>query len=137
MTLTARHLLRAGATLLLLGLLVLGFLFVLSGCAVGRELDTGAPMLGIRPDNSIVAAAGGIGGAIGGLIGGPAGAVAGSSILTGIAGLLFGAKRGSDKGWDQATEHYVGKPALAPARPDPVGVVPGPPPVVAVAGQTT
>lgn len=98
----------------------------LSGCTVGRSLDTDEPMLGVAlGDERVGDAAGAIGGVLGGIFGGPAGAAAGTALFGGIATLLWGSRQKSEGrhvGWEEAT----GKPAGAapvgagPAAPSPV-----------------
>ena len=107
------HLRRAlPAAVLLAAVLVLG------GCAVGRSLDDGLPMVGLRlGDDTVVGAAADAAGVIGGVIGGPAGAVLASTLVTAIGGAVWGSRQrvkgehaGERRGWDEA----VGTPAGAP-----------------------
>jgi hypothetical protein len=110
-------------------LIVLLVLFVmLTGCAVGRELESGSPMVGVQlGDPAVIQAASGIGGVVGGLFGGPGGAAAGTALFGGIATLLWGSRQKSEGrhvGWEEAT----GKPGAAPV-PVGGGAVPAVPPV--------
>jgi hypothetical protein len=73
----------------------------LSGCAVGRELDGDAPMVGLRLDGSGVDVASTLGGTIGGLLFGPPGAAVGAGVLGTIAAFLGGTRRGERRGWDE------------------------------------
>lgn len=107
----------------LIGAAVLIALFVLfamlSGCTVGRELDTDSPVIGFRVgDEAIVQAASGIGSVVGGLFGGPAGAATGASLAGAVATAFWGIRRGERKGWDEAVESVKGKPAVAPTIAD-------------------
>lgn len=100
----------------LIGLLVL--FAMLGGCAVGRELQSGDPMFGVRlGDESVVQAASGIGGVVGGLFGGPAGAATGASLAGAVATAFWGIRRGERKGWDEAVESVKGRPAVPPTVP--------------------
>lgn len=111
-----RHALIGAAALIALFILFAA----LSGCTVGRELDTDAPVIGFRVgDEAIVDAATGLGGALGGIFGGPAGAATGASLAGAVAAAFWGVRRGERKGWDEAVETVNGKPALGagPAAP--------------------
>lgn len=106
----------------LIGAAVLIAMFVLfatlSGCTVGRELDTDSPVIGFRVgDEAIVQAASGIGSVVGGLFGGPAGAATGASLAGAVATAFWGIRRGERKGWDEAVESVKGKPAVSPTVP--------------------
>lgn len=104
-----RHALIGAAALIALFILFAA----LSGCTVGRELDTDAPVIGFRVgDEAIVDAATGLGGVIGGIFGGPAGAATGASLAGAVAAAFWGVRRGERKGWDEAVETVTGKPAL-------------------------
>jgi len=104
-----------GAALLIAGFVLFA---MLTGCTVGRELDTDSPVIGFRVgDEAIVQAASGIGGVVGGLFGGPAGAATGASLAGAVATAFWGIRRGERKGWDEAVESVKGKPAVAPTVP--------------------
>lgn len=97
----------------LIALLVL--FAMLGGCAVGRELESGHPMVGLQlGDPAVVQAASSIGGVVGGIFGGPAGAATGASLAGAVATAFWGIRRGERKGWDEAVESVKGKPAVAP-----------------------
>ena len=92
---------------------------MLSGCTVGRELDTDSPVIGFRVgDEAIVQAASGIGSVVGGLFGGPAGAATGASLAGAVATAFWGIRRGERRGWDEAVESVKGRPAVAPVIAD-------------------
>jgi len=117
-----------GAAMLIGGLIVL---FALSGCAVGRSLDTDEPMLGVAlGDTRVGDAAGTIGGLVGGVVGGPAGAAAGTAIFGGIATLIWGSRQravgqkvGEDRGWNDAAATYSAPPVPVVASAVPAGGV--------------
>lgn len=101
----------------LIGLLVL--FAMLGGCAVGRELESGHPMVGLQlGDPAVVQAASSLGGIVGGIFGGPAGAATGASLAGAVATAFWGIRRGERKGWDEAVESVKGKPAVAPTIAD-------------------
>lgn len=88
----------------------------LGGCAVGRELGTGAPMVGITTEdaNGAIAAVGAWGGLIGNLgavlgIGAPATAAGG--LLTWIAARA--SKKREDAAWDEAEQGAERKALIA------------------------
>lgn len=96
-------------------LIALMIVFAMAGCAVGRELESGSPMVGFQlGDPAVIQAASGIGGVVGGLFGGPAGAATGASLAGAVATAFWGIRRGERKGWDEAVESVKGKPAVAP-----------------------
>ena len=84
--------------------MVLLYALVVPGCAVGRELDGEAPMVGLRLDGSAGDAASTLGGTIGGLLFGPPGAAVGAGLATVLAavfGRKYGKSDGRHAGWEE------------------------------------
>ncbi len=99
-------------------LIALMIVFAMAGCAVGRELESGSPMVGLQlGDPAVIQAASGIGGVVGGLFGGPAGAATGTALFGGLATLIWGSRQkavgrihGEERGWNDAQTTFAPPP---------------------------